>query len=207
MKKFNTKRRGTNKGFSLIEVLCAIVLLGLIAAPLIQMIYSSYATNIKSKRYLAAADLCQTVMEALSAQTYEDSVTPGTNVTLTGVGNYYFGASQLGVKNLYSVPQSTSTIIPSGRVFACNGTAYQGTDNKVYFDQISYAGYRFGVEIEVNEDTYYAGGNCTSKYAAIPVVIKVYERKDLNSSITFEPGNLDSFSCIQTASTKIPNKR
>ena len=62
-----------NKGFSLIEVLLAIVLLGLIAAPVLQMFYSSYSVNQKSKKYLAAADLAQTVMEAISAQTYEGS--------------------------------------------------------------------------------------------------------------------------------------
>jgi prepilin-type N-terminal cleavage/methylation domain-containing protein len=207
MKKFNTKRKGTNKGFSLIEVLCAIVLLGLIAAPLIQMIYSSYATNIKSKRYLAAADLCQTVMEALSAQTYENSETPGTSITVDGVGNYYFGTSQLGVKNVYSVANSTSTIIPSGRVYECNGTAFDGTNDVVYFDQISYAGYSFCVEIDVTEDGLYSGGNSINKYTSVPVTVKVYERKDENSAVQFTSGNLGSFKCIQTASTRIPNKR
>ncbi len=73
MKKNKMERKGTNRGFSLIEVLCAIVLLGLIAAPFLQMVYSSYSTNLKSKKYLAAADLSQTVMEAISAQTWEGS--------------------------------------------------------------------------------------------------------------------------------------
>ena len=209
MKKLKYKWRGTDKGFSLIEVLCAIVLLGLIAAPLLQMIYSSYATNLKSKRYLAASDLCQTVMEAISAQTYEDSVTPGTNVTLTGVGNYYFGTSisQTGVKNLYSVPQSTSSIIPSGRVHNPAGTAFDGVDDTVYFDQVSYAGYQFGVQIKVTEDGFYSGGSPVNDYEAVPVEVRVYERNDLNSGVEFTATNLSSFKCIQVASTKIPNKR
>ena len=209
MKRVNTKRKGTNKGFSLIEVLCAIVLLGLIAAPLIQMIYSSYATNIKSKRYLAAADLCQTVMEALSAQTYEDSVTPGTNVTLTGVGNYYFGStiSQVGVKNLYSVPQSTSTVIPSGRVHECACTAFDGINDTVYFDQVNYAGYSFGVQISATEDSLFTGGSSIDDYVSVPIEVRIYERKDLKSTVEFREGNLASFKCIQVASTRIPNKR
>ena len=114
MKKFRAKRNENNKGFSLIEVLAAIVLLGLIAAPFLQMIYSSYATNQKSKKYLAAADLCQTVLEGISAQTYEDM---GTAAEITksdgskikpknGVGNYYFGDLLTNLK-LYGVPASS----------------------------------------------------------------------------------------------------
>ena len=66
---------GTNKGFSLVEVLLAIVILGLIAAPILQMFYSSYKINEKSKRMLTAAELAQTTIEALSSQTYDENLT------------------------------------------------------------------------------------------------------------------------------------
>ena len=69
------KGRETNKGFSLVEVLLAIVILGLIAAPILQMFYSSYKINEKSKRLLTAAELAQTTMEALSSQTYDENKT------------------------------------------------------------------------------------------------------------------------------------
>ena len=69
----NKKRSKNNLGFSLVEVLLAVVLLGLIAAPILQMFYSSMAVNKKSKRYLAAADLAQSTVEAISAQTYKGS--------------------------------------------------------------------------------------------------------------------------------------
>ncbi len=67
------KNKRKDKGFSLVEVLLAVVLLGLVAAPLLQMFYSSLALNQKSKKYLAAADLAQSITEALSAQSWDIS--------------------------------------------------------------------------------------------------------------------------------------
>lgn len=69
----NNRGQITDGGFSLLEVLLAVVLLGLIATPILQMFYSSMAMNLKSKRYLAAADLGQSVIEALSAQSWDSS--------------------------------------------------------------------------------------------------------------------------------------
>ena len=67
------KHKNTDKGFSLIEVLLAVVLLALVAAPILQMLYSSYMMNIKSRKYLAAADLAQQKMEYLSSCVWENS--------------------------------------------------------------------------------------------------------------------------------------
>lgn len=79
----------TNKGFSLVEVLLAIVILGLIAVPILQMFFSSYKINEKSKRMLTAAELAQTTIEALSSQTYDENVTiKGTHVA-DGLGQQY----------------------------------------------------------------------------------------------------------------------
>jgi len=69
------KMKLNSKGFSLVEVLLAIVILGLIAAPILQMFYTSYQINNKSKRMLNAAELAQTTMEAITSQTYGESKT------------------------------------------------------------------------------------------------------------------------------------
>jgi prepilin-type N-terminal cleavage/methylation domain-containing protein len=69
------KMKLNSKGFSLVEVLLAIVILGLIAAPVLQMFYTSYQINNKSKRMLNAAELAQTTMEAITSQTYGESKT------------------------------------------------------------------------------------------------------------------------------------
>lgn len=84
-RKKNIKK--TNKGFSLIEVLLAVVLLALVAAPILQMLYSSYAMNIKSRKYLAAADLAQEKMESLSSCVWEDSQARKGTAKETGLQN------------------------------------------------------------------------------------------------------------------------
>ena len=87
--RINKKRK--DGGFSLIEVLLAICILGLIAAPVLQMFYSSYAINVKSKRYLAAADLLQTTLEKVTSMSYETVTTPKASgsVSIKGAKEYY----------------------------------------------------------------------------------------------------------------------
>lgn len=208
MKKTDIKRKRHNKGFSLVEVLCAIVLLGLIAAPLIQMIYSSYETNQKSKKYLAATDLCQAVMEGISAQTYEDSKTQGTSSeTIEGLGNYYFGTSKLGVKGLYGSPKSNSvSTIPVGDCSSNpDGDAFQGNrDKTAYFTKVSYGGFKFNVTITAKESGVYPVAS-NKKYYTIPMEVAVYDVRD--DGVTFTSGNLSSFKKLQVATTKIQNKR
>ena len=90
MKKVRLKKPGANKGFSLIEVLAAIVILGLIAAPVLQMFYSSMAMNLKSKKYLAASELAQTAIENISSQTWKDNKPLTDNTTtIYGLDTYY----------------------------------------------------------------------------------------------------------------------
>ncbi|MBR4581947.1 MAG: type II secretion system protein [Lachnospiraceae bacterium] len=85
------KKKSKNGGFSLVEVLLAICILGLVAAPVLQMFYSSYAVNAKSKRYLAAADLLQTTLEKVSSLSYENVTTPKASgsVVIQGAKEYY----------------------------------------------------------------------------------------------------------------------
>ncbi len=93
-----------NKGFTLVEVLLAIVILGLIAVPILQMFFSSYKINEKSKRMLTAAELAQTTIEALSSQTYDENVTiKGTHVA-DGLGQQYKDAYANRSSVIYSEP-------------------------------------------------------------------------------------------------------
>lgn len=220
MNKFGTKQKGNNKGFSLIEVLCAIVLLGLIAAPFLQMVYSSYATNQKSKKMLAASDLCQTILEGLSSQTYEDSKTFDSSTVINGVGKYYFPASgegsKLGNRGLYPASYNSAGVpasnvpIPQGNLCSNpDGDRCLGDrDKTAYFRDVSYGGYIFNVTITAKEKSpfptnpVYPSGS--KKFFSIPIEIKVYEGKE---GVAFHSGTLNQFTLLQTASTKIPNKR
>lgn len=61
----------SSKGFSLLEVLLAIVILGLIAAPILQLFLSSAKMNLKSREILGATDLANMTMEYITSMKFE----------------------------------------------------------------------------------------------------------------------------------------
>lgn len=61
------------EGFSLVEVLLAIVILGLVAAPILSSFIASYNTNNKAKELLAASDLAQGVVESCMNQPFKEA--------------------------------------------------------------------------------------------------------------------------------------
>ena len=71
-----------NKGFSLVEVLLAIVILGLVATPILSSLFSSLKINKEAKDILIATDLAQSTMEYYESQTYEEHLL--NNLTRTG---------------------------------------------------------------------------------------------------------------------------
>ncbi len=95
MKRFlKTKFAGKNqKGFSLVEVLCAVVLLALVATPILQALYSGMVVNNKSRKMLAAADLTSDTLEFVSSLAFKDFkyTESGTEITVPGLESYYFG--------------------------------------------------------------------------------------------------------------------
>lgn len=198
MKKRKNTSRNTRKnaGFSLIEVLLAVVLLGLIAAPVLQMFYSSYAMNLKSKKYLAGADLLQTVMEGVSAQTWEDSKSVDGKVTLSGLNTYYTGLV-VGTDNqkLYAIYSSdpVGTVVeisgaPTGRVSA--KTTNGGELTAIKFRNVSYGGYNFAVEYN---------------FTAPTVTTNKYWTETVKATVYLIEGGSEKY--IQSASTQIANKR
>jgi prepilin-type N-terminal cleavage/methylation domain-containing protein len=190
------KKTKSNSGFSLIEVLLAVVLLGLIAAPILQMFYSSYAMNMKSKKYLAGADLLQTVMEGVSAQTWEDSKSVDGKVTLSGLQTYYSGLSvATDNKKLYEVycSDAVGTITeisgaPTGRVVT--KTTNGGELTGIKFSNVSYGGYKFSVE-----------------YVFTPPTVKTnkYWTENIEATVSLIENGTEKE--IQSASTQITNKR
>lgn len=64
--------RKQNKGFTLVEVLIAMTILGIIVVPLLHAFVTSANTNAKSKRIMDATGLAQNIMEELKAGSLED---------------------------------------------------------------------------------------------------------------------------------------
>ena len=74
MKKIIKKIRKNNSGFSLLEVLLAVVLLAIVVTPLIQAIYTSMAMNKKARILMGATDVGQSLVEYYESKTYDDVV-------------------------------------------------------------------------------------------------------------------------------------
>lgn len=103
MQKHTERRQLNNEGFSLIELLVAIVILSIIVVPLLHSFVTSARTNAKSRNTMHATAIAEDVMEQFEAHTLEEmadayeAATPAgfTNVVHrdvpgTGVWEYTF---------------------------------------------------------------------------------------------------------------------
>lgn len=133
-------------GFSLVELLLAIVILALIATPILRTIITGYTLNLKSNDMLCAADLASSICEFASNKVYEDFTykdSSNNDVTIRGLG-YYFGVSKDGSGNdvndayINSLPNGSKRIYPNGPSCAnsMNNTDYPADtyDNKYQKD-------------------------------------------------------------------------
>lgn len=66
-----TKPQLNNKGFSLVELLVAVIILAIIVVPVMHAFVSAANTNAKSNETLVATTLCEDVMEELNSMTAE----------------------------------------------------------------------------------------------------------------------------------------
>lgn len=66
-----TQGKKKNKGFSLVELLVAIILLAIVITPMFNAFISSARINRNARRIMVATDLGQNIIEGLSEKTYE----------------------------------------------------------------------------------------------------------------------------------------
>lgn len=72
-RQLNTGRqKGSNAGFSLIELLIAVTILAIIVIPLLHMFVTSSRINVKSRQMLRATTVAQDIMEGLKAYNLEE---------------------------------------------------------------------------------------------------------------------------------------
>lgn len=186
-----------NSGFSLIEVLLAIAILALVAAPILQTLYSSYALNQKSRKYLAAADLLQTVMEGISSQTWADSkpVAEGA-AAVPGLETYYnttlvplngavppAAPTKSGIFSAHGIGGSVT--IPSGYYYKNTAAVVNGRLlQPLQFKEVEYNGYKFDVYIDIDVTTLAA--DKSKNYYTVPIKVKIIDEdgKELQSAST-----------------------
>ena len=75
MKKIIKKMKKNNSGFSLLEILLAVILLAIVVTPLIQTVYSSMSLNKKARIMMGANDVGQSIVEHYEAMTYDGNIT------------------------------------------------------------------------------------------------------------------------------------
>lgn len=88
-----------NSGFSILEVLIAVVILAIIIVPMLHSFVSSHRMNVKSKQLMRATTLAQNEMEIFEKEKIEDLVDPAKfTYTVTGPetdGSYVFARSSI----------------------------------------------------------------------------------------------------------------
>lgn len=205
------------KGFSLVEVLCAITLLALVAAPIIQVIFSSLSVNAKSRKLLAATDLSSNIAEYISANAFEDyEIGAGAaKTTVTGIKKAYYGddsstdPTTLGIfdGSYYTYGNSSSplsgptgdsaslSIITNQKLKSTATDTYSGKKLDIY--NVKYSGYTFDVSIMVLYNDSYS----SNTYYSYDCFVDVLEPAKLDGD-----GNIiEASKSIIKTSTCIPN--
>ena len=202
------------KGFSLVEVLCAVVLLALVATPILQALYSGMVVNNKSRKMLAAADLASETTEFISSLAFEDFTYTdgGTTYTVPGLKSYYWGGDTItpsscklsGAKLLY--PGG-----PHARYYLMSQTAVTGwtagkNNRTLGLTEVKMDGYEFYVKIETKvpstkvklvsgtytTESFTEADLTNEKYFCYNVTVSVYDK--------------DQTTLFATTSTTVPNK-
>ncbi len=158
-RRFKTKKN--NKGFSLVEVLCAVVLLAIVATPILQAIYSGMTLNIKSRKLLSAADLAAGYTEYVSSLVFDDfSYTEGgTTYTIKGYKSKY-----------YNAPAGSSFVYPSGPV-GIYGTATGTTTRTLDITDINFDGFKYDLKVISKEPS----SASSEVYYTYDIEVRVYE--------------------------------
>ena len=227
MKRFIKTRKHSlsRKGFSLVEVLCAIVLLALVATPILQALYSGMVINNKSRKMLAAADLASDTMEFISSLAFNDFTytQSGSTIKVPGLKSYYWGNDIIDGDPTWGTIQfssyklrSAQLLYPDGphaEVDYCGYTSTVGwdtaTNNRyVVFKNVQMDGYNFSVKISTKAPTNKVViDGSTGDYVSQPfefgdLTAEKYYCYDVKVEV-IEPG---TNKVLATAATTVPNR-
>ncbi len=208
-------KKKCTKGFSLVEVLCAIVLLALVATPILQIIFSSLSVNAKSRKILAATDLASDTIGYINTCSFEDY-----SATQKGLESYYYGedtpsvddlelfygkistggSNYTGQVALYNKYSNGGTVVygPSGQVDQDSLSNYSNstfTGRKLQVKNVDYSGYKFDVDVYVLKNN-----SASGLYYNYDCYVEVFEPATYDSE-----GNLLSHNSMIKLSTSVPN--
>lgn len=173
-------RNRFNKGFSLVEVLLAIVILGLVATPILQMFITSAQINLRSRELMAATDVSTALMEYMNGSKFDGDTgikkvfTDSTITNKIPSLSYSTAETADNVTDMGSISSSSAKTFASAVATSRTNRAassenvvgqdvYWGTNGNhvgVALQNVEYNGYKFDVVIWFNYqgtagDTYY----------------------------------------------------
>ena len=165
-----------NKGFSLVEVLIAIVLLAIIAVPLLQTVLNSIQVNKRSKELMAAHDCCSAILEnietydqetlktSVSSKNFEvKTIYPST--AFSWGGNDSSTSLDAFVNNMLD----PNSVINAESNLDSKIAIYSPDSHSFMLGNVTYSGYNFDVFVEVKQNS-----ATTGYYSIYDVNIKAY---------------------------------
>jgi prepilin-type N-terminal cleavage/methylation domain-containing protein len=93
------KKNGREKGFSLIEVLIAMTILGILLMTLISVFIYGYTALSRTKQVALATQICQEEVERIRSMNFDDIVLLGTTYTNDKLAGLYNGQGMRAVEN------------------------------------------------------------------------------------------------------------
>ena len=166
MQKHRKKRQLNNEGFSLVELLIAIVILSIIVVPLLHSFVTSARTNAKSRSTMHATAIAEDVMEMFEAHTLEEMSDIYTGASPAGFTNTAVKDDTTGIWT-YTIRDDSTTSGTYDVVVKVDPTAYSVVNSVAQVDISNLAGNLNAVYSEAADGakeaySYFGGGIYTT---------------------------------------------
>ena len=139
MQKHRKKRQLNNEGFSLVELLIAIVILSIIVVPLLHSFVTSARTNAKSRTTMHATAIAEDVMEMFEAHSLEEMSDIYTGASPAGFTNTAVKDDTTGIWT-YTIRDDSTTSGTYDVVVKVDPTAYSAVNSVAQVDISNLAG-------------------------------------------------------------------
>lgn len=162
MQKRTRRRQLNNEGFSLIELLIAIVILSIIVVPLLHSFVTSARTNAKSRSTMHATAIAEDIMEMFEAYSLEEMADIYTAETPAGFTNTANTDDTTGIWT-YTIRDDSTTSGTYDAVIKVDPTAYSAVNSVERVDIQNLAGNLNAVYSEAGDAameaySYFGGG-------------------------------------------------
>ena len=162
MQKRMPRKQLNNEGFSLVELLIAIVILSIIVVPLLHSFVTSARTNAKSRSTMHATAIAEDIMEMFEAHSLEEMADIYTAETPAGFTNTADTDDTTGIWT-YTIRDDSTTSGTYDAVIKVDPTAYSAVNSVERVDIQNLAGnlnavYSEAADAAMEAYSYFGGG-------------------------------------------------